>query len=259
MYALGDQTMTIEGKSYLEQIEEFLEKIEKEQIGNIKKAAEIIAEAISQDQLIHVYAGGGHTWLPVAEVFYRAGGLACINPLMDYGLSPFNQALHYMQFERLPGYGRAVIDYYDPKKGEVVIIVHNIGVNAATIDAALALKERGLKIIAISSSDWQKNVPRDHVIRHPSKKNLFDIADVCIDDYNPFGDAIVKVKGLDTPIAPVSNIIDIYIMHRIEIEVVEKLLQMGLQPPIWKSANVPGGDEYNRKFVEKYSRRVKYL
>jgi len=244
---------------YKEKIIEIIERIEKEQIENIDKAAEVIVNAIEKDQLIHVYAGGGHTWLPVAEIFYRAGGLACINAMFDYGLSPFNQALHYMYLERLPGYGRAVIDYYDPKKGEVIIIIHNVGVNPATIDAALACKERGLTIIAISSSDWQEKVPKDHIIRHPSKKNLFDIADICIDNYNPFGDAVVKIEGVGTPIAPVSNIIDFYILHRIEIEVAKKLVERGIEPPFWRSANVPGGDEYNRKFIEKYMNRVKWL
>lgn len=247
------------GKTYHETVVEILERVEKEQIKNIERAAELIADSIAEDKLIHVYAGGGHTWIPVADVFYRAGGLACINPLMDYGISPFNQALHYMEFERLPGYGRAVVDYYDPQRGEVIIIVHNIGVNPATIDAAMACKERGLKIIAISSSDWQKKVPKGHIVRHPSGKNLFDIADVCIDDLNPFGDAVVEIEGVDTPVGPVSNVIDCYIMQRLVIEVAKKLVGKGVKPPIWRSANVPGGSEYNKKYIEKYMNRVKYL
>jgi len=248
-----------EGQVYLDAVVSILRRFEKDQVENLRKAAEVIAKAIAQDKLIHVYAGGGHTWLPVAEMFYRAGGLACINPFMDLGLSPFSQALHYMKFERLPGYGRAVVDYYDPKRGDVVLIIHNIGVNPATIDAALACKEKGCVIVAVSSSDWQKKVPPGHIVRHPSGKNLFDIADVCIDDYNPFGDAVVNIHGLDTPVAPVSNVIDFYIVHRLEIEVVKKLIEMGVDPPVWKSANVPGGDEYNKKYLDKYFNRIKYL
>ncbi|MGQ9596671.1 MAG: sugar isomerase domain-containing protein [Thermoproteota archaeon] len=251
--------MSKEGKQYMEIIFATIRKVESEQERNIMAAADLMAKAIVDDKLIHVYAGGGHTWLPVAEIFYRAGGLACINPLMDLGLSPFNQALHYMKFERLVGYGRAVVDYYDPKEGDIAIIVHNIGVNPATIDATLALKERKVKIIAISSDEWQKKVPKDFYIRHPSNLNLFDLADICIDDYNPFGDAVVSIQGLDTPIAPISNIVDFYIMHRLEIETVKKLIEMKFPPPVWKSANVPGGDEYNRKLLNKYMARIKYL
>ncbi len=236
-----------------------LERIEKEQLGNILRAADLMADEIAQDKLIHVYGGGGHTCLCICEMFFRAGGLACINPIMDIAISPFNQSLKYLEIERTVGYARGLIRYYGLKKDDVLIIFHNIGVNAATIDAALESKERGVKIIAVASSYWQNELPPDHFIRHPSKKNLFDLADICIDDYNPVGDAVIDMEGLDTPIAPISSIVDFYIIHRLEMETIRKLLERGVAPPVWRSANVPGGDEFNAKYVEKYLPRVKNL
>jgi uncharacterized phosphosugar-binding protein len=244
---------------FLEIVVANLEKVEKEQIGNIERAAELMADAIAQDKLIHVYGGGGHTCLCICEMFFRAGGLACINPIMDIAISPFNQSLKYLEIERTEGYARGIIRYYGLKKDDVLIIFHNIGVNAATIDAALESKERGVKIIAVSSSHWQKELPLDHFIRHSSKKNLFDLADICIDDYNPVGDAVINIAGLDTPMAPISGIVDFYIIHRLEIETVKKLLARGIDPPVWRSANVPGGDEFNAQYVAKYSPRIKNL
>ena len=88
---------------------------------------------------------------------------------------------------------------------------------------------------------------------------MFEYADICIDDYNPFGDAVVNMPGLDTPIAPVSNIVDFYIAHRLEIETVRICLERGVIPPVWKSANLPGGDAYNKALIEKYLPRVKNL
>jgi uncharacterized phosphosugar-binding protein len=244
---------------YLTQITSLLQKIETEQAENIERAADLMAEAIAQDQLIHVYGGGGHTTLVMGEVFFRAGGLANINPIMETGLSVFNQALKYLELERTVNYGRSIVKYYRIQKGEVFIIFHNIGINAATIDAALEAKEMGAKIIAISSSFWQNEMPEDHFIRHPSKKNLFELADVCIDDYNPIGDAVVKVAGFETRIAPISNIADFYIAHRLEIATVKKCVERGINPPIWSSANAPGGDEINAKYIDKYLPRVKAL
>jgi len=244
---------------FLELVVANLEKVENEQIGNIQRAAELMSDAIAQDKLIHVYGGGGHTCLCMCEMFFRAGGLACINPIMDIAISPFNQSLKYLEIERTVNYARGLIRYYGLKKDDVLLIFHNIGVNAATIDAALESKERGVKIIAVASSYWQKELPLDHFIRHPSKKNLFDLADICIDDYNPVGDAVINIKGLDTPMAPISGIVDFYIIHRLEIETVRKLLERGIDPPIWRSANVPGGDEFNAKFVAKYFSRIKNL
>lgn len=244
---------------YYKRIIENLEEINAKQGDNIIKAGALMADAIADDRLISVYGGGGHTTLPVGEMFFRAGGLACINPIMETGLSVFNQALKYLELERTVNYGSSIMKYYDLKKGDLLIIFHNIGINPATIDAAEEAKKNGVKIIAVSSSYWQTQMPEDHFIRHPNKKNLFDYADVCIDDYNPVGDAVVTVPGLDTPIAPVSNIADFYIAHLLEIECVRQCTERGITPPVWSSANTPGGDEKNAAYLRKYRPRVKML
>ena len=203
---------------YYAKVVELITKIEEEQYDNIRAAGQLMAEAIKNDRLIHVYGGGGHTTLPVGEMFFRAGGLCNINPCMETGLSVFNQAQKYLALERCVNYGRAIMDYYNLQEGDLLILYHNIGTNPATIDAALEAKERGAKIIAVSSSDWQENTPLDYELRHPSKKNLFDLADICIEDYNPLGDTVVQLPGFETPIGPISNMTDFYIVHRLEIE-----------------------------------------
>lgn len=244
---------------YFKSILANLEQVNEKQEENIKKAASLMADAIENDRLISVYGGGGHTTLPLGEMFFRAGGLACINPCMETGLSVFNQALKYLELERTVNYGSSILKYYDLKEGDLLIIFHNIGINPATIDAAEEAKKRGVKIIAVSSSYWQDEMPEDHFIRHPNKKNLFDYADVCIDDYNPVGDAVVNVPGLDTPIAPTSNIVDFYIAHLLEIECVRQCIERGITPPVWSSANTPGGDEKNAAYLAKYRPRIKML
>ncbi len=244
---------------YLDATIALMRKIEAEQRENIEKAADLMVEAIAADRLIHVYGGGGHTTLVMGEMFFRAGGLANINPIMETGLSVFNQALKYLELERCVNYGRSIVKYYRLEPGDLLIIFHNIGINPATIDAALEAKERGAKIIAVSSSKWQNEMPPDHFIRHPSRKNLFDLADVCIDDYNAVGDCAVRVPGFDTPIAPNSNVIDFFIAHRLEIEAVKRCVARGIEPPVWRSANAPGGDEFNAHYVAKYLPRVKSL
>ena len=154
---------------YLDATVALMRKIEAEQRVNIEKAADLMVGAIAADRLIHVYGGGGHTTLVMGEMFFRAGGLANINPIMETGLSVFNQALKYLELERCVNYGRSIMKYYRLEPDDVLIIFHNIGINAATIDAAMEAKERGVKIIAVSSSRWQNEMPPDHFIRHPSK------------------------------------------------------------------------------------------
>src|SRR5690606_16285386 len=137
---------------YLKKVIAALEQIEEKQTENIEKAADLLAQAIAGDELIHVYGGGGHTTLVMGEMFFRAGGLANINPIMESGLSVFNQALKYLELERTVNYGSSIVKYFRIQAGEVLIIFHNIGINAATIDAAIQAKKDGAKIIAISSS-----------------------------------------------------------------------------------------------------------
>lgn len=244
---------------YTQKAFENIRKVMTEQEDNIKAAGTLMADAIENDRLISVYGGGGHTTLVMGEMFFRAGGLSNINPIMETGLSVFNQALKYLELERCVNYGASIMKYYDLKQDDLLIIFHNIGINAATIDAALEAKKNGVKIIAVSSSFWQNEMPKDHFIRHPSGKNLFDLADVCIDDYNPVGDAAVKVPGFETPIAPVSNVVDFTIAHFLEIECIRECVARGIVPPVWRSANEPGGDEFNSGYLKKYKPLIKNL
>lgn len=251
--------MELNDFGYLDTIKANLERVKKEQAENIRKAAELMADAVANDRLISVYGGGGHTTLVMGEMFFRAGGFANINPIMETGLSVFNQALKYLELERIENYGSAIMRYYDLQKDDVLIIFHNIGINAATIDAAMEAKKAGAKIIAVSSSYWQDEMPKDHFIRHSNGKNLFDYADVAIDDYNPVGDAAVLVPGCETSIAPISNVVDFTIAHWLEIECVRICVERGIEPPLWSSANVPGGDEKNAAKLKKYRPLVKNL
>lgn len=236
-------------------IQEVIEK----QGDNIVKAASLMADAIRNDKLINVYAGGGHTTLAMGEMFFRAGGLANINPLMETALSVFNQALKYLELERTVNFGASIVKYYDLQPGDLLIIFHNIGINPATIDAAMEAEKRGVRIIAVASGYWQKEMPADHFIRHPSGRNLFDFAEVCIDDYNPVGDAVVTLPGLETPIAPISNVVDFTIAHLLEIECIRQCLERGFIPPVWNSANAPGGDQKNKAYLDRYKPRIKSL
>ena len=244
---------------YVENAIKNIREVAEKQADNIHAAAELMADAIANDRLISVYGGGGHTTLCMGEMFFRAGGLCNINPIMETGLSVFNQALKYLELERTVNYGSAIMKYYDLQKDDVLIIFHNLGINPATIDAAMEAKKAGAKIIAVSSSAWQEGMPKDHFIRHPNKKNLFDFADVCIDDYNPVGDCIVNIPGMGTPIAPVSNVVDFTIAHLLEVETCHICMERGIQPPVWMSANTPEGDAYNAENLKKYKNRIKMM
>lgn len=109
--------MEINDLGFLGKAIDLLKKVKETQSENIDKATDLMVEAIERDQLIHVYGGGGHTTLVMGEMFFRAGGLANINPIMETGLSVFNQALKYLELERTVNYGSAIVKYYEIEKG----------------------------------------------------------------------------------------------------------------------------------------------
>lgn len=243
-------------ESYLGKIEEILEKIRKEEEDNLAKAAELIIESVERDKLIHVFGTGGHSVIAAMELFYRAGGLACINPIFPPGLSVMDS---HPNTERLVGYARSVLDYYRVKRDDVIIISNVNGINAITIDSALEAKKRGAKVITITSSEFSKNVPLGISARHPSNKNLYELGDIVIDAHVPVGDAVLEIKGFDLKVASSSTLAICFIVNCLTALVVEKLVRKGISPPVWKSGNVPGGDEANKKYLEKYFDRVRHL
>ena len=243
-------------ESYLSKIDEILEKIRKEERDTLAKAAELISEAVEEDRLIHVFGTGGHSVMAAMEAFYRAGGLSCINPIFPPGLSVMDS---HPNTERLVGYAKLVLDYYGVKRDDVIIISNVNGINAITIDSALEAKKRGAKVIAITSSEFSKNVPLGISARHPSNKNLYELGDTVIDAHVPVGDAVLEIKGFDLKVASSSTLAICFIVNCLTALVVEKLVQKGINPPVWKSGNVPGGDEANKKYLEKYFARVRHL
>jgi uncharacterized phosphosugar-binding protein len=244
---------------FLNCFNEMVNRLETEQLDNLLKAASWMADAIEQDRLIYIYGGGGHTCLVMQELFWRAGGLANICPMIDFAIHPVTPAYMYLYHERMHDIGNQTVKYYGVGKDDVALVFHSYGFNPPTIDCALELKRREARVVAISSSDWHKNVPADLPIRHKSGKTLFDIGDICIDNYVPYGDAVIQLEGFEQPITSISGTIDFYIAHRLEMECVKECLARGIEPPVWSSANIPGGDEKNEALRARYNGRIKFL
>jgi len=244
---------------FLDTFNEIVRNVEDTEHLAIMKAADKMAQAIAEDRLIYVFGGGGHTTLVMQELFWRAGGLANLCPMIDFAIHPVTPAYMYLSHERMHGIGNATVDYYGVGKDDVILIFHSYGFNAPTIDAAMEAQKRGATVIGISSLDWNENIPKDFPIRHKSGYHLSDVSDIFINNYVPYGDAVIKVENFSTPITGISSIVDFYIAHRLEIECITKSVKDGVEPPVWSSANIPGGDEKNKKLRAKYNSRVKFL
>jgi uncharacterized phosphosugar-binding protein len=238
-------------RQFREKVCELIDTIGSKEQESVDRAADLMVQAITDDELIHVIGTGGHSNMGAWEMFSRAGGLAAVNAILDPGTSLQYGARRSSAIERTPGYGVAVLKAYDITDG-VMIIVNAYGINAMTIDTALEAKSRGLPTIGITSREFSERIPADHPARHPTGKNLCDIVDVHVDCHMPYGDSVVKLEGLEATVAPVSTIVNSFVAQLLVTRTAEKLLEKGIKPPIWISGNVPGGDEANLKLRKRY-------
>ncbi len=214
---------------------------------------------IVNDRLIYVYGTGGHSIIAAEEAFYRAGGLVQISPVLDAGMSMLNGGLFTASMGRTVGHARSVLKRYKLGPEDLLILVNAYGLNCATIDAALDAKEKGACVIAVTSPAHALQVPLEHPARHPSKKNVMDIADIVIDSRMPYGDSTIDIEGVADKVSPSSTMCSVFIINALVAQVCEDMVAQGLTPEIWISGNVPGGDEANAANIEKYRTRVRYF
>ena len=246
-------------RGYLDSATAIMRRIQDEEGESIVAAAKLIADQIAADRLVHIYGPGGHSNLASQEVFFRAGGLMHMAAILDEGTLLSSGALRSMAIERTPGYGRVVIADRDLGPQDLLILVNAYGINAALIDAAIEAKRRGVTLIGVSSRDHANGTSPDHPARHPTKKNLHELVDVAVDCKVPIGDAVVTVPGVGQNIAAISTFANAFALNSIVIHTVADLAERGIDPPVWRSGNAPGGDEATARFIGRFRGRVRSL
>jgi uncharacterized phosphosugar-binding protein len=221
---------------YFDSLTDILTQIATQQAAHIQSAGMLVANAIAAGGVVQTF-GSGHSHMISEEAFFRAGGLAPVNPILDDALIFLHGALESTRAERQTGYAATVLIREEINPADVAIVISNSGRNAVPIEMALHLKELGLKVIAITN-------PRQagtSASRHSSGKYLFEIADLVIDNCIPVGDAVLELPGLPQKMGPSSTVAGAAIMNAIMIEAAACLQTMGLRVPVISSANVGAG------------------
>jgi uncharacterized phosphosugar-binding protein len=244
---------------YLDRTQALMRAILEAERDSLDRAAGRLADQIAVDRLVHVFGPRGHSNLAAQEIFFRAGGLMHVSAILDEGTLLSNGALRSMAIERTPGYGRVVIADRGLGPDDLLILVNAYGINAALIDAAIEAKTRGAFVIGVSSRGHADQTAADHPARHPTKQNLHDLADIAIDTKVPVGDAVVRIPGVGEPVAAVSTFANAFALNCLVIRTIAKLAERGIEPPVWRSGNAPGGDEANGRFIGRFRGRVRSL
>ncbi|MDZ4678354.1 MAG: SIS domain-containing protein [Oligoflexia bacterium] len=199
--------------------------------------------------------GAGHSHMVVEEAFHRAGGLIPINPWLEEYLMPHAGPSRNGPLERLSGLAKVIFDFYKPQAGEVITIISNSGINATSVEMAEHAKKAGLITVAITNIEHSKKTSS----RHVSGKKLYELCDHVIDSGGIPGDAVVKIQGLDVPVGPLSTILGSITVNYLSVRVCEYFSESGKVAPVYLSANLPGGDERNKKLEQQYKSRISRL
>lgn len=241
-------------KEYLNNIRSLLDHLENTQEQVIEQVAEACAECIFNGGLLYFF-GTGHSHMICEEPFYRAGGLASIYPILESDLMLHEGASKSSSYERIQGLGNVVVSHTPLGKGDVLFLISNSGRNCAIIDAAMEAKKRGAITVAITSMNHTTQVSS----RHSNGLNLYQVCDFVLDNGGIVGDASVQLDGMKQKIAPTSSVLDITLVNLVLVNTVELLLQKGMTPPVFTSANTDEGDRANKSILETYKARIPSL
>lgn len=239
---------------YVEQIRRSLDQIEEREAERIRQAARRTAETIMQGGVIHLF-GCGHSHILTEEVFYRAGGLAPIHPILVEPLMLHEGAVRSSELERQNGLAASFMHNQDIRPGEVMIVLSTSGRNPVPVDVAQIAKAKGAYTIGITSLEYSQSWPS----RHVSGKHLYDAVDLVIDNHAVKGDAVLSYPGVPVPFAPTSTVIGAVILNSIFAGAIVMMTDEGYEPPVFLSGNIDGADERNRQLIARYRDRISLL
>ena len=202
---------------YHKAVDDLLKTVRETQREAIIKAGEMVAEAVENGHKIYL----GHIVHGIEmDLIYRGGG-----------------PIFYKEFK--PG-------ETELKKGDVLFVSSVSGRTKTVVDLAWDCVQKGIKVIALTSMTYATQV--DPV--HESGKKLYEFVDLVLDNCAPAAEAMLEVEGIEAHYAAASGIASDYIMWSLTSVCVEKMLADGFTPGILKSANFPGGNDYNKQVIE---------
>jgi uncharacterized phosphosugar-binding protein/N-acetylglucosamine kinase-like BadF-type ATPase len=232
---------------YLLNSQELLGQVAITQQASVAASVKLFADALSEKKMIHTF-GTGHSHLLAEEIFYRAGGLASIYPILDERLMLHKEVVKASQNERLPGIAQELIEKHPILAGDVVVVISNSGGNQVTIDLVNLAKATGAKVIAVTSIKHATSASA----RSQATQKIHQLADVVLDNSGIVGDASVRVFGSLMPVGPTSTVIGGALLQSVVVGAVAELIKRGIEPEIFLSSNLANGDENNAVLFEKY-------
>lgn len=232
------------GRRYLAVAEGLIARLAEDEWAEIEAGADLVAAALERGGTIHAF-GTGHSHMLAEELFYRAGGLVRVRPILFEGLMLHAGAELSTRLERLPGLAEALLEQHPMAPGDVLVVASNSGGNAVVSSLATLARARGVRVIAIVSRTHATS-DAARTTEHP---RLHEVADVVIDNGGVVGDAAVDIAGFASRVGPTSTVVGAAALNAIVAEAVERLVARGIAPEVLTSSNVEGGDAMNARLL----------
>jgi uncharacterized phosphosugar-binding protein len=243
-------------KTYYNQISGVLAAIHESQGPKLEQAGEMLATAIAAGKRAYLF-GSGHSVIPVMDVFPRYGSFVGFFPLYDPRLMWHNVvgpggARELLWLERREGYIANFLQSYAFEEGDCIIVWSHGGLNAAPIEAAIYAKERGLKVITVSSlANAAAAGPT-----HSTGKKLSDVADIAIDNCVPPEDSLVDI-GCPEKVGAGSTMAAVFVAMALVAETGARVKAKGVKPKTFVSPNVPGIEkDHNFRVFDAFTEKL---
>jgi uncharacterized phosphosugar-binding protein len=246
-------------QDYLDKCDGLIERV-RAQAEAIRNVADRFAQTILAGRMVHLF-GSGHSRIMVEEMWPRYGSFPGFNPMVELSLS-FHHAVvgsngqrQAMFLENVSGLAERILRNYALKEIDSALVISSSGCNVVPIEIAEGLKRRGIFVAALVSqlhSDASAS-------RRADGKKLGDFADVILDTGAPVGDAMVKLEGLEQPVAPGSTIGGCLVVNCIKAEVAERLIEAGQPPKALAAAAILGSERAAEVFEAAYDEHAHRL
>ena len=226
----------------------------------IQKAAQWFSETILAGRMVHVF-GSGHSRIMVEEMWPRYGSFPGFNPIVELSLTFHNPVVgangqrQAMFLENVSGLAERILRNFALSPSDSALVISSSGCNVVPIEMAEQFQKRKVRVVAIISSDHGEATAR----KRADGKKLQDFAELVLDTGAPIGDAMVRLPGLDTPVAPGSTVGGCMLINCIKAEVAARLTAAGHPPKVLTGAAVIGTQRATELFEAAYDQHAHLL
>jgi len=244
---------------YLSRCRELLDRVAS-QTPQIQQAARWFADTILAGRMVHLF-GSGHSRILVEEMWPRYGSFPGFNPIVELSLSFHNLVVgangqrQAMFLENVAGLAARILRNYDLSPQDSALVVSSSGCNRVPVEMAEEFRRRGVRVVAIIS---RAHSEASRSVREDGHK-LQDFAELVLDTGAPVGDAMVRVPGLDTPVAPGSTVGGCLLVNSIKAEVAALLTAAGHPPRVLTAGAVVGAERATALFEAAYDEHARRL